>query len=71
MVVDRADGMAARAEIVPGDRVLSLIVGGKQTELDSVATFNRLLEGLREGQRVSVLVQRGELASFVSLKVGK
>lgn len=71
LVVDRADGVAARAEIVPGDRVLSLIVGGKQTELDSVATFNRLLEGLREGQRVSVLVQRGELASFVSLKVGK
>lgn len=71
LVVDRVEGPAARATLRSGDRVLALILSGKHTALDSVDTFNRLLSELREGQHLSLLVQRGESASYVGLRAGK
>jgi serine protease Do len=71
LVVERAVGAAARAEIREGDVVLALVVGGKQTTLKSVDDFNRQVAGLKEGQQVTLLVKRGEATSYVSLRADK
>lgn len=71
LIVDRVEGPAARATLQSGDVVLALIRRGKQTPLDSVDTFNRLLSEISEGQHLSLLVQRGETTSYVGLRAGK
>ncbi|MBN8440437.1 MAG: DegQ family serine endoprotease [Thauera sp.] len=71
LVVERAVGAAARAEIREGDVVLALVLGGRQNPLKSVEEFNRLVSGLKEGQQVTLLVKRGEATSYVSLRADK
>lgn len=71
LVVERAQGAAARAELRTGDVILALVVAGKQTVLRSVDEFNRMLTGFKPGQQVTLLVKRGEAASYVSLRVDK
>lgn len=71
LIVDRAEGPAARATLQRGDLVLALIVGGKQTPLTSVDAFNRVLVELKDGQHLSLLVQRGESTSYVGLRAGR
>ncbi|TAH42137.1 MAG: DegQ family serine endoprotease [Betaproteobacteria bacterium] len=71
LVVERAVGAAARAEIREGDLVLALVVAGKQTPLKSVEEFNRQVANLKEGQQVTLLVKRGEATSYVSLRADK
>ena len=67
LIVERAQGAAARAEIRPGDLVLALVIGGRQLTLSSTAEFNRLVGGVQPGQQVTLLVRRGDASSFVSL----
>lgn len=67
LIVDRAQGAAARAEIRPGDLVLALVIGGRQLTLSSTAEFNRLVGGVQPGQQVTLLVRRGDASSYVSL----
>lgn len=71
LLVDRAVGPAARATLQSGDLVLALILSGKQLPLDSVETFNTILAEIKEGQQLSLLVQRGNATSFVGLRAGK
>ncbi len=67
LVVDRAQGAAARAEIRPGDLILALVIGGRQLMLSSTEEFNRLVGDIRVGQQVTLLVRRGDASSYVSL----
>ena len=67
LIVERAQGAAARAEIRPGDLVLALVIGGRQLTLSSTAEFNRLVGGVQPGQQVTLLVRRGDASSYVSL----
>lgn len=67
LIVDRAQGAAARAEIRPGDLVLALVIGGRQLTLSSTAEFNRLVGGVQPGQQVTLLVRRGDASSYVGL----
>ncbi|ENO88541.1 Do family serine endopeptidase [Thauera linaloolentis] len=71
LIVDRAQGAAARAEIQQGDVVLAVVLEGRQIKLASVAEFNRLVGGVEVGQKVTLLVQRGDTSSYVSLRAGK
>ena len=71
LMVDRAEGPAARASLQVGDTVLAVIVGGKQTALAKPEVFERIVAELKEGQQLSLLVLRGEATSFVSLRAGK
>ena len=68
LVVVRVQDAAARAEIVPGDVVLALVVKAQQQPLKSLDDFNRILATLAPGQLVTVLLQRGEVVSYVSLR---
>ena len=67
LIVERAQGAAARAEIRTGDLVLALVIGGRQLTLSSTAEFNRLVGGVQPGQQVTLLVRRGDASSYVSL----
>ncbi len=68
LLVLRAAGPAARAEIVAGDLVLAIVTAGRQLALDRVEDFERAVAALQPGQQVTVLVGRGEASSYVSLR---
>lgn len=71
LIVEKAQGAAARAELRPGDVILALVTAGKQAPLRTLDEFNRQLGMLKPGQQVTLLVKRGEATSYVSLKVDK
>ncbi len=71
LLVERVQGAGARAEIRPGDLVLAIVLSGRQVALKSVEEFNRLVEGVQQGQQVTLLIQRGESTSYVSLRAGQ
>ncbi len=71
LIVQRAQGAAARAEIVPGDVVLAVVVGGRQIALDRIEDFDRIAAELKPGQQVTLLVRRGDATSYVSLKAAR
>lgn len=60
--------MAARTDLRPGDILLALIARGESIELKSVEQFNRLLAQLDRSASVTLLVRRGELQTFVTVK---
>jgi serine protease Do len=69
VLVEQARGPAARAELRQGDVILALVSGGRQTPVKSVEQFNRLTTGLSKGKVLTLLVTRGSLPNFVSLRV--
>jgi serine protease Do len=71
LVVQRADGAAARAEIVVGDVVLAMVVGGRQVTLDKLEDFNRLAAELKPGQQVTLLIRRADATSYVTLRAAR
>ncbi len=71
LIVERVQGAAARAEIQAGDAVLAIVTGGRQMSLRTVDEFKRVVDGLKEGQQVTLLVGRGGATSYVALRAGK
>ncbi|MCB1911473.1 MAG: Do family serine endopeptidase [Zoogloeaceae bacterium] len=69
VVVRRSRGPAALAEIEPGDVIEAVVLRGKRIGVESVSQFRRLIEPLEAGQGLSLLVRRGEISSFVGLRV--
>ena len=69
VLVEQARGSAARAELRQGDVILALVTSGRQTPVKSVEQFNQLTTGLTKGKVVTLLVSRGSLPNFVSLRV--
>jgi serine protease Do len=69
VLVEQARGPAARAELRQGDVVLALVSSGRQTPVKSVEQFNQLTAGLGKGKVVTLLVSRGPLPNFVSLRM--
>lgn len=70
LVIQRAQGVAARAGLREGDVILAIVVNGRQTRLDSVDRFESIVAALVDGQTATLLVQRADGTSFVSLRVG-
>lgn len=68
LLVDAVKGVAARSEVRPGDVLMAVVNRGAQIELRSVETFNRLINGMEKGQTISLLVRRGEMQTFITLK---
>ena len=64
VVVESADGAAARAGLRAGDVLLSL----NNTDLASARQFNELVGKLDLKKNAALLVRRGDQASFVILK---
>lgn len=68
LLVEDIRGNAARADLRPGDVILSLISRGASTEIKSVDQFNKLLAQFDKAANVTLLVRRGEMQTFVTIK---
>lgn len=68
LLVEEVRGNTARADLRPGDVILALIAKGDNTEIRSVDQFNKLLGQFDKGANITLLVRRGELQTFVTIK---
>ncbi|MCM8594446.1 DegQ family serine endoprotease [Accumulibacter sp.] len=59
---------AARADLRPGDVILALIAQGETIEIRTVEQFNRLLGQFDKSANVTLLVRRGEMQTFVTIR---
>ncbi len=64
VIVEVADGVAARAGLRPGDIILRL----NNTDITSAAQFNALVSRLERGRMAVLLVRRGDTSQFVPLR---
>ncbi len=71
LIVERVQGAAARADLRSGDVILEYVADGRRHVPTTVAEFNRLTSGLREGQQVTLLVHRGLGALYVTVRAGQ
>jgi len=68
LVIEDIRGNAARTDLRPGDIILALISKGMTQELRSAEQFNRLLAQFDKGANVTLLVRRGDVQTFVTIK---
>jgi len=68
LIVEDVRGNGSRVELKLGDIILSLIARGENTELRTVDQFNKLLTQLDKTSNITLLVKRGELQTFVTIK---
>lgn len=68
LIIEDVAGAAVRSELRPGDILLALIHKGSTTEIKSVEQFNKLLSEFGKGSNVTLLVRRGEMQIFVTIK---
>jgi serine protease Do len=68
LLVEDVRGTAARSDLRPGDVVLAIINKGANTEVRTVEQFNRQLAAFEKGSNVTLLIRRGEMQTFVTVK---
>ena len=68
LVVDEIRSGAPRSDLRPGDVLLAVISKGATTELKSVEQFNKLLAQFEKGSNVTLLIRRGDLQTFITIK---
>lgn len=68
LVIEELRGAAARAELRQGDIIIALIHRGSTTELKSAEQFNKLLAQLDRNTNVTLLIRRGEMQTFVTVR---
>lgn len=68
LLIEDVRGGTARADLRPGDIILSLIHRGATTEIKSVEQFNKLLSGFEKGANITLLVRRGDIQTFITIK---
>ncbi|MBS1228798.1 MAG: DegQ family serine endoprotease [Proteobacteria bacterium] len=68
LLIDEVRGNSARADLRSGDIILALIARGENIEIKSVDQFNKLLGQFDKGANITLLIKRGELQTFVTIK---
>jgi serine protease Do len=68
LLIEDVRSNAVRADLRPGDVILALISRGESTEIKSAEQFNRLLAQFDKTANVTLLVRRGEMQTFVTIK---
>ncbi len=68
LLIEDVRNNAARVDLRPGDVILALIARGESIEIKTLEQFNRLLAQLDKAANVTLLVRRGELQTFVTIK---
>ncbi|MDP3030799.1 MAG: protease Do, partial [Rhodocyclaceae bacterium] len=58
----------SRGDLRQGDVILAFIQRGAQTEIRSVDQFNGLLAKVDKGSNITLLVRRGDMQTFVTIK---
>lgn len=67
LVEDVRAGIAERAGIHPGD----VILGFNNKDVKNVKQFNNLLQEAEPGRNIALLIKRGEMTTFITLKIEK
>jgi len=68
LLIEDVRGTGSRADLRPGDVIIALISKGATTEIKTVDQFNKLLAQFEKGSNVTLLVRRGEMQTFVTIK---
>ncbi|MEI7842841.1 MAG: DegQ family serine endoprotease [Gallionellaceae bacterium] len=65
LLVEDVKGIAAKSELHRGDVILAI----NNSAVNSVDQFNELIKQIPKGRNVALLVRRGEMTSYVALKL--
>lgn len=68
LLVEDVRGIGARSDLRAGDVIIAVISKGATTEVKSVDQFNKLLAQFEKGSNVTLLVRRGEMQTFITIK---
>jgi serine protease Do len=68
LLVEDVRGIGARSDLRSGDVIIAVISKGATTEVKSVEQFNKLLAQFEKGSNVTLLVRRGEMQTFITIK---
>jgi len=68
LLIEDVRGASTRADLRPGDIVIAIISRGATTEVKTVEQFNKLLLQFEKGSSVTLLIRRGEMQTFVTIK---
>lgn len=65
LVEDMQPGIASRSGIRIGD----IILGFNSKDVKSISQFNELLNQAQGGKNIALLVKRGEITTFITMKL--
>lgn len=68
LLIEEVVGSTSRADLRPGDIILAVISKGATTEVRGVDQFNRLLAQFEKAANVTLLVRRGDMQTFVTIR---
>ncbi|MDP3636992.1 MAG: PDZ domain-containing protein, partial [Azonexus sp.] len=68
LLIEDVRGVSTRADLRPGDIVIAVISKGATTEVKTIEQFNKLLLQFEKGSSVTLLIRRGEMQTFVTIK---
>lgn len=68
LVIEDVRGIGARSDLRAGDIIIAVISRGVTTEVRSVEQFNKLLSQFEKGSNVTLLIRRGEMQTFITIK---
>lgn len=68
LLIEDIRGIGARSDLRPGDVIIAVISRGATTEVKTVDQFNRLLSAFEKGSNVTLLIRRGEMQTFITIK---
>ncbi len=68
LLIEDVRGGTSRADLRPGDIILAVISKGATTEIKTVEQFNKLLAQFDKNANVTLLVRRGEMQTFITIK---
>lgn len=65
LVEEVYDGIASNAGIHPGD----IILGFNNQDIKSIRQFNKLLDDAKRGRNIALLIKRGDITTFITIKI--
>jgi len=65
LVEEVYDGIARNADVRPGD----IILGFNNQDVNSVKQFNKLLDNAKKGRNIALLIRRGDVTTFITMKI--
>lgn len=68
LLIEDVRGTGTRSDLRPGDIIIAVISKGATTEIKTVDQFNKLLAQFEKGSNVTLLIRRGEMQTFITIK---
>lgn len=67
LVEEVYDGIAGSAGIRPGD----IVLGFNNQDIKSIKQFNKLLRDAKKGRNIALLIRRGDVTTFITIKLAE